>query len=231
MISESWDKRKDGRTDQETATALMGGNTREIQACPVFRDRVHKLFLQGKVSIDVTHAESLTDVTIDRTNKYKDKSDAFIELLYPAYGSRSGKIEFKIQPKLYDGRSKQLMPKVALKENSCDACIKKHQPMVIVNRWNPLEYSEEVGNPKWLVLSVGEIKTLGVDTHGYADSIPLREYTNRDTGECQPGFRLLERAPVEKYNDQWIDWTTFEPIDRVEVMLRKIWNDLGKQNG
>ncbi len=236
MTSESWDRRKDGRSDEETATALVGGNTREIQACPVFRNRVHELYQKGKVSFNVVHFESLTDVTLDKTNKYTDKGDSFIELYHKESswnsspgGLRSGKIEFKIQPKLFEGKSKRPNAKVALKESSINRCISGNQPIIVVLRWNPSEYTEETGNSKWLVLSVEDQKSIGIDTHGYNDSILLREYENRSTGECQYGWRLYEKSALEKYNNQWICWRTFDDAELVEAMLLKIWNDLGNQ--
>lgn len=230
-IGESWDRRKDGRSEKETVESIVGGNTREIQACPSFRNKCHELFVQGKLSFDVIRFESLTDIRMDKTNKYRDIGDSWIELRHKKLGRRAGKCEFKIQPKLYEGRSKNLLLKVALKESSVCRCINSNQFMIIVLRWNPLEYEESVGKPKWLVLSVNDLKTLGIDTHGYADPISLYEYKNRSTGECQLGWRLFEKSPIEKYNDQWIDWITFAPEELVEIMLGKIWHDLGQQNG
>lgn len=228
--SQSWTRRRDGRNNSKADTDIIGGNTREIQACPVFRNRVHDLYEQGKISFDVLRLESLTDVTMDKTNKYKDRGDSLIELYRKEWGTRSGKFEFKIQPKLYAGRSKRLLLKVALKEISVTKCIETNQPIIVVLRWNPLEYEEKLGEPKWLVLSVDNLKTLGIDTHGWADPIPLYEYTHQVTGGRQLGWRLLEKAPIEKYNDQWICWQTFDNAKLVEFMLVKIWNDLGKQN-
>lgn len=227
---DSWNNRKDGRTSKETSEAVIGGNTREIQACPEFRNRVHKLFVQGKIVFDVTRCESLTDVTINKTNSYKDSGDSLIELLHGDLGSRSGKCELKIQPKLYTNGTKQLIRKVALKEVDITKYIKAHRPVIVVLRWNPLEYEEAIGKPKWLVLSVDNLKTLGEDTHGYAAPISLEEYPNRETGICRKGWRLYEKSPLEKYNDQWIDWATFAQAELVESMLWKIWNDLGHQS-
>jgi len=230
MGNTSWEIRKDGRSDQKASTDVISGNTREIQACPVFRTRCQKLFNQGKISFNVEHFESLTDVTIDRTDGYVDKGDSYISLYSLDLGRRTGRCEFKIQPKLYERNSKRLMPKVALKEDSCRRCIKRNHPIIVVNRWNPLEYNEETGHPTWLVLSVDDIKTLGMDTQGYSEAIELREYKNMYTGECRKGWRLFEKnILLPKYNNQWTDWITFDPAYNVNIMLQKIWDDLGNQ--
>ncbi len=228
--SQSWNKRRDGRANSKADTDIIGGNTREIQACPVFRNRVHDLYEKGKISFDVLRLESLTDVTMDKTNKYKDRGDSFIELFHKELGTRSGKFEFKIQPKLYEGKSKRLLLKVALKKTSVTKCIETNQPIIVVLRWSPLDYEEIIGEPKWLVLSVDNLKTLGIDTHGWADPIPLYEYKHQVTGELQLGWKLFEKAPLPKYNNQWICWRTFDNEELVEAMLLKIWNDLGQQN-